>query len=278
MTPTPLDRLHRLATFPIPVYVSRGYEERGSQIADLACNALSWLAEVTGESRQPTLVIAGPDDWPHVCEMPLYGMPFSIPDKLGTSPDPATWWDEFYATVRPVVPGALGARMDATYGAPADFTALADLIITHEATHLFHQIDPVTMASEFPADWLMELFANIGMYGFVATHHPERLPLLATLAEATIAAGPAGRPLTALAHMGDSMQSNTANYVWYEFLLIALAERLWNSGGADAMVTFRRHLGHPALSESEVIDRLAEIEPEVATLVRAWPRLTPHRS
>lgn len=60
-----------------------------------------------------------------------------------------------------------------------------DLIVTHEATHLFHEIDPVTWASEFPDDWVMELFANIGMHGYLATHEPDQLPLLSVMADAT---------------------------------------------------------------------------------------------
>ena len=94
----------------------------------------------------------------------------------------------------------------ATFGDPPDFTGIADLIITHEATHLFHEIHPDTWASEFPADWVMELFANLGMHGYLATHEPDQLRLLATMAEATIDAGHDIWDLQDLALMGQSMQ------------------------------------------------------------------------
>ena len=45
-------------------------------------------------ARRPTLVVADEQDWSSVCEVPIYGMMLSIPDKLGTSPTPASRWQE----------------------------------------------------------------------------------------------------------------------------------------------------------------------------------------
>lgn len=106
---------------------------------------------------RPTLVVADAHDWPEVCEIPIYGMMFSVPGKLGTSPTPAPWWDEYLDTLRPHLGRPAAANVAATLGDPPDFTAVADLIITREATHLFHEIHPVTFASEFPSTWVMEL-------------------------------------------------------------------------------------------------------------------------
>ncbi|MGH3456704.1 hypothetical protein [Aeromicrobium sp.] len=270
-TTTAYPTLSSLEGFPFPVFVSRGSEERGNSIATRTARALTWLGQVTGRDRRPTLVVADEQDWPGVCEVPIYGMMFSIPGKLGTSPTPAPWWREYVDALRPHLSVPASTLLAQTFGDPPDFTAIADLIITHEATHLFHDIHPETWASEFPSDWVMELFANLGMHGYLATHEPEQLRLLAAMAEATTDAGNDIWDLQDLALMGESMQTSVTNYVWYEFRLIRLAEQLWNAGGEDALRDYQRLLGHPELTHEQVVDRLSQLEPSVADAIRRWP-------
>jgi hypothetical protein len=271
MTTTAYPTLASLDEFTFPVFASTGSEGRARSIASRTAHALDWLGQVTGKVRQPTLVVADEQDWPGVCEVPIYGMMFSIPDKLGTSPTPAPWWQEYLDALRPHLSEPASSAIAGTFGDPPDFTGIADLIITHEATHLFHEIHPVTWASEFPADWVMELFANLGMQGYLATHEPDQLRLLAVMADATIDAGHEIWNLQDLALMGESMQSSVTNYVWYEFRLIRLAERLWTAGGEDGLRDYQRLLGHPALTHDQVVDRLSQLEPTVADAVRGWP-------
>lgn len=271
MTTTAYPTLSPLEGFPFPVFVSRGSEERGRTIASVAAHAIDWLGQVTGKVRRPTLVVADEQDWPSVCEIPTYGMPFSIPDKLGTSPTPALWWQEYVDALQPHLSEAASTALATTFGDPPDFTGLADLIITHEATHLFHQIHPDTWASEFPSDWVMELFANLGMHGFLATHDPDRLRLLTTMADATIDAGHDIWDLQDLALMGESTRDGVTNYVWYEFRLIRLAEQLWSARGEDGLRDYQSLLGHPDLTHDQVVDRLSRLEPAVADAVRRWP-------
>lgn len=271
MTTTAYPTLSRLEGFPFPVFVSRGWDERGRTIATRTARALAWLGQVTGKDRRPTLVVADEQDWPGVCEVPVYGMMFSIPNKLGTSPSPAPWWQEYVDVLRPHLSGPAATLLARTIGDPPDFTDIADLIITHEATHLFHEIHPVTWASEFPSDWVMELFANLGMHGYLATHEPEQLQLLATMAEVTLDAGNGIWDVHDLALMGQSMRAGVGNYVWFEFRLIRLAEQLWTAGGEACLRDYQRLLGHPGLSHDQVVDRLSELEPAVADAVRRWP-------
>lgn len=273
MTPTTYPTLTALDGFPIPVYVSHGQEARGRALAGRTVQALDWLGQVTGLQRRPTLVVADEHDWPVVCEVPVYGMPFSIPGKIGTSTTPAPWWQEFLDALLPHLDPPVAADVADTFGRPPQLSGIADLIVTHEATHLFHEIHPVTFASEFPDDWVMELFANLGMYGYLATHEPDRLGLLSTMAEATVAAGAAPWPMQDLALMGMSMQASVTNYVWYQFLLIRLAERLWRTGAEQGLLDYQRLLGHPDLSPDDVMARLAELDGHVADSVRRWPHV-----
>ena len=271
MTTTAYPTLSSLEGFPFPVFVSRGSEDRGRSIACRAAHAIGWLGQVTGKVRRPTLVVADEQDWPSVCEIPIYGVPFSTPGKLGTSPTPALWWQEYVDALQPHLSGSASTGIATIFGDPPDFTGLADLIITHEATHLFHEIHPDTWASEFPFDWVAELFANLGMHGYLATHEPDQLRLLRTMADATIDAGHEIWGMRDLALMVESMQASVTNYVWYEFRLIRLAERLWTAGGEDGLRDYQRLLGHPDLTHHQVVDRLSRLEPEVADAVRRWP-------
>jgi len=271
MTTTAYTTLSSLEGFPFPVFASLGSEDRARSIASRTAHALDWLGQVTGKVRRPTLVVADEQDWPRVCEVPIYGMMFSVPDKLGTSPTPAAWWHEYLTGLRPHLEEPASTAIADTFGVPPDFTGIADLIITHEATHLFHDIHPVTWASEFPDDWVMELFANLGMHGYLATHEPDQLRLLTIMVEATIEAGNGVWDLQDLALMGQSMQTSVTNYVWYQFRLIRLAEQLWTAGGEDGFRDYQRLLGHPELTQDQVLDRLSELEPTVADAVRRWP-------
>lgn len=271
MTTTAYPTLSSLEGFPFPVFASRGSEDRGRSIAARTARALDWLGQVTGKVRRPTLVVADAHDWASVCEIPIYGMMFSIPDKLGTSPTPAAWWQEYVDALRPHLSETASTAIAATFGDPPDFTGIADLIITHEATHLFHEIHPVTWASEFPAEWVMELFANLGMHGYLATHEPDQLRLLAALTEATIDAGNGIWDLQDLALMGESMQTSVTNYVWYQFRLIRFAEQLWTAGQEDGLRDYQQLLGHPELTRDQVVDLLSRLEPAVADAVRRWP-------
>ena len=271
MTTLAYSSLTALPDFPFPVFVSRGSEERGRFIATRAARTIDWLGQVTGKSRHPVLVVADERDWPDVCEVPIYGMPFSIPDKLGTSPTPGAWWQQYLDTLRPHLGRPASTDLVNTFGDPPDFTGIADLIISHEATHLFHEIHPDTWASEFPADWVMELFANLGMHGYLATNEPDHLRLLTAMTEATIDAGPDVWDLQELALMGRSMQVSVTNYVWYEFRLIRFAGQLWDSNGPQGLLDYQRLLGDRALSHDQVLERLSRLDPGVAEAVRRWP-------
>ncbi|CRK57626.1 hypothetical protein [Alloactinosynnema sp. L-07] len=271
MTETTNPNLVALDGYAMPVLASAGSQERARVIAARTGRALSWLERSLRRRPLFTLYVLDEQDWPAVSDVPIYGMPQSVPGKIVTSPQPAGWWQEYLDALRPHLPPEMLADLARVFGDPADFTTMADLVAVHELTHLFHEIHPVTWASEFPADWVMELFANIGMHGYVATHEPQLLPLPVTLAAAARAAGAQPWPLRELAAMGASMQTSVPNYVWFEFMLIGFAESIWNTGGIDAMLAFQQTLGQPTLSPEAVVHRLTAIDPAVAEAVRAWP-------
>lgn len=270
MTETQID-LVPIDGFAMPVLVSPGHEQRGRSIAALADRAYTWLAAATDRRPPFTLYVVDRDDWDSVAEIPLYGMPQTFPGKVITSPEPADWWVEYVRELHPHLPPTTRTQITKAFGDPPDFTTLADLVVTHEVTHLFHEIDPITWASEFPADWVMELFANVGMWGFLAEHDPHQLELLSAMTAAARAVDPEIWAMQDLASMGQSMENGVSNYLWYEFRLIGLAESIWSAGGTQAMLTFQRTLGDPMLDSEAVAERLGLIDPDSAHAIRQWP-------
>jgi hypothetical protein len=272
MNTTPYPTLTKLDGFPFAVYASSGSVDRGRELAALVDASRQWLLASTGRPAPlPDLVVADEDDWPEVCEIPIYGMPFSIPGKLGASPTPGAWWQRYLDTVALHLDAGERSALRAVLHGPDSVRDLADLILVHETAHFFHQIDPVTWASEFPSDWVMELFANLAMYGYVASEQPDQLPLLTALVPATRKVPGQAWPFHELGLMTESMRADVLHYVWYEFRLIGLAQVLWDVGGPDVLARFHEALGRPELTPEEVVRRLDRLAPAVADEVRRWP-------
>ena len=162
-------------------------------------------------------------------------------------------------------------RLRAVYGDPPDLgSRFADLVIAHELTHLFHEFDEASGDTDFPRLWLAELFANIGFYGYVAEIEPDQLPVLEAICELSAAAGSQLWPVRALNRMGDGLAEGPLNYIWFEFLLILIAKRL-APGAADAFTAFRDTLRDATLSDDQILDRLADIDPNIAVAAQQWP-------
>ena len=265
--------LIRLDGFAFATYVSAGEEARGRQVAERTARVLDWLSAQFGEPRSTTLFVVGPADWDRVAAIPLYGMPHAVHDRVVTSTAPAPFWREYLDRIAPALSAGDLARLRSVYGDPPDLGChFADLVVAHELTHLFHDFDEATGETDFPRLWLAELFANIGFYGYIADNEPEQLPALETICELSRAAGPDPWPVQELNHMGDGLADGPANYIWFEFLLILIAKRIWQTGAASALVDFRTRLRSPALTDAEILERLDEIHPDVAKAVQRWPR------
>lgn len=271
------DRHHGLARvdgFEFAVYASEGAEERAREIGERASRALAWLTETFGERRDVELFVVGQSDWDQVADVPIYGMPQTFGNRLTVSPDPAGFWQDAVDLFWPDLSDVTKDAVHRVYGdPPAVGRRFADLVVAHELTHLFHEYDEVTQRLDFPRLWLAELFASIGMYGYLATVEPQELPAAATICHAAREILPGRMPVTALDDMERTFEFGPEYYVIYEFLLLALAERIWNVAGVAALRGFHTGLRNSDLGDEEILAALERIHPEVGRLVRAWPDL-----
>ncbi len=240
-------------------------------MAERAERALHWLATLFGPEPTPPLYVVGPEDWNRVARVPVYGLPHTFPDRTVVSTTPASFWRDYTDVLNPLLTEAGTVGLLDVYGDPPDLGAeFPDLLVVHELTHLYHAYDEATDTTDFPRLWLAELFANIGLYGYVTEVEPAKLPLVEAISHASYSAGPQPWTVQDLNHMAASLAEGPLNYCWFEFMLIRLAQQIWELGGSAAFAQVHDTLRKP-LTDDEILSRLADIHPDIAATVRQWP-------
>ena len=264
----------RIEGFPFPVWASAGTEGRAREIGKRTSQALGWLANVFGEGRNLELAVAGRSDWERVADVPVYGMPQAFGNRVTLSPDPAEFWQEAVDLLWPDLSESTRDSLRGVYGDPPDVGGrLADLIAVHELTHLYHEYDEATGRMDFPRLWLAELFASIGMYGYIAEEEPEQLPTVSAIARATREIRREHMPVIELRDMERTFEFGAVFYVLYQFLLIGLAERIWEGSAMGGLREFRDRLRNPEMTDAEIVATLSGIHPDASRIVRSWPDL-----
>ncbi|MFC5927778.1 hypothetical protein [Micromonospora vulcania] len=262
--------LEPLDGFPFPVFVSAGGTARGQAVAQRAARTVAWLDRVVGMPETPPLFVVGTGEWDQVASIPLYGMPHVESDRIVVGQEPAPFWDSVTGAITPLLAPAGLRRLHQVYGDPIDLGPFADLLVSHELTHLAHG----PSWPEGPvAFWVKELAANLGLQGYVTEVEPSETTRLETIFEVTWAAAPQGHwPVRDLPRMAQSLDDDGANYVWFEFGLQVLARRLWQVAGATALQRVVDALRGSTYDLPGVLSLLRELDPAVARSVLDWPR------
>lgn len=263
-----------LAGAPVPVRVSEGFQTQASQIAAMVVRARDWATSVLGMAPTFAIDVAAPDDWAEVAPPALaYGLPHTNDegDRLVVGAEPAGF---FGATVRDYLPhtdAPTRRQLQQAYGHDLDLGPFVDAIIVHELGHLYHQQVPF----EFPRLWLMELFANLVMVGYLHDCEADMLPGVQAYAHAAVQAAPALYPRRSLDTMAAPPDVSPETYVWYQMVLIAGACQLWRQAGPDGLRAIHTSFRNVELDLGTIRSRLAEISPAAAQIVDDWPTLRP---
>jgi hypothetical protein len=142
-----------------------------------------------------------------------------------------------------------------------------DQFLVHELVHLFcEQVE----LREAPL-WVVELFCNLGMVGYLVECEPASLPLLRAAVEASAQLPVSDLAVTALDRMEEAFEAGPLDFGWYIMRLTALADRLWSAAGPavyPAMYDMLRRLGGP-LGVADV----EALSPAVAPLLGEWPQV-----
>lgn len=251
--------------FPFAVSASGGSEERASALASRAASALDWHAEQLGWRPELRLSVADDDDWPEVAPVPIYGVPQTWGDHTIVAAGDSPLFAEVSADLLAHAPPALADRLRDTYGDPPVLLGYFDQFLPHELVHLFCEQVPVAPAPL----WIVELFCNLGMVGYLATCEPDALPLLRAATDASAHIPISERPVHDLDDMERSFDAGQLAFGWYILRLTALADRLWHDAGARLYRAFYDRLRHA----DEPFDRadLEALDPTVAPALAAWP-------
>jgi hypothetical protein len=264
--------LQGLEGFSFPAFFSPDSQAQAAAIAGRCQRALDWLADIFVERPPLTLIVAGQRDWQRVALIPLYGMPHAFPGVIVTGTEPSGFWHDYAHTLLADLPPHGRQRLTAIYGdPPALGERLADLIVVHELTHLFHDYDEQTGLTDFPRLWLAELFANLALHGYVSENEPDQLIALQTICRLTWDAPATRWPVRDLNRMEASFANGPLNYVWFQLRLLVIAEAMWQANGVQALSAFRGTLTARDLTDAEILDAITAIAPKAATALRHWP-------
>ena len=255
------------------VAASEGAEEQAGRIAAMVERARDWSSPILGMTPAFRLQVSGSADWLAVAAAPglTYGLPHTSDegDRLIVGAEPA---DFFAATARSYMPHADCSTRQAlvrAYGVALDLGAFVDAIVVHELGHLYHQQVPF----EFPRLWLMELFANLVMVGYIHEVEPGLVPGIEAYASAAVQSSDALYPGSRLDDMTAPPRSSAETYVWYQMVLIAGACALWRAAGADGLRGLHSRFRDPDLDLPTIHARLAEIDHRASRVVDDWPNL-----
>ncbi|MGW1530368.1 hypothetical protein [Streptomyces sp. NPDC002159] len=262
--------LEVLDGFPFPVFVSPGGALQGRIVAERAERTLGWLKRAVTLPKTPPLFVVGPEHWDQVAEIPLYGMPHVDLDRIVVGLQPAAFWPAVVNAIMPVIDAAGLKRLRRVYGDGIDLAPFADLLVSHELSHLTH-LEADWESEPSVAFWLSELAANLGLHGYVHEVEPEHAATLETAFEVTWAAPNGHWRVRDLLAMEDSLNGDGSNYVWFEFGLQVLAKRLWQTTGVMALQRVVAALRGPSLGFDQVVELLTELDPSVSAAVLFWP-------
>ena len=254
--------LDSLSGFPFEVRTSASTREQAGLLADRCARAYAYLGEMLAFHPRCALVVLNRADWSERASDPLYGMPYYHAGNLFVAGEPS----DLVARLEEVAgsaPPAAARELDQVYGTGADrLASFADLIIVHELAHAFHDGVPFV----FPRSWLMELFADMALYAFVAAKEPDRRLQCETLPRVTLEhrlIKPVARDLRYFEAYYPRIEPLT--YVWYQFRFTMMAKDLVDAAGPDML---RRLWDSFALSDEQLGGVLGD---RVHPMAGRWP-------
>lgn len=237
---TPYAALQRLDRFTLPIFTSVEIADKAMGMATRFVHAHAFLSDQFAIGPDVGLVILSPADWPRYAHaaFPQYGLTHYDHGRqmVITGISVGDFRQPALAAIQRLAPAHLPA-LSQVYGQPAggiDLTSHVDLYVVHDLGHACH----LHRDYWFPRRWLMEYFADLCTYTYIATHEPEQLPALQTFPQAMQAIPTAHWSLRTLqdfdAYYGKAEMS-VENYLWFHGHLFAVAQQEYQRAGLQAL-------------------------------------------
>jgi hypothetical protein len=257
--------LASLPGFPFEVRTSASTREQAGRLADRCARAYSYLGEMLAFRPRCALVVLNRADWSERASNPLYGMPYYNAGNLFLAGEPSDLVARL-EEVASTAPPAGAEVLDRVYGTGAGrLVPFADMLIVHELAHAFHSGVP----SVFPRSWLMELFADMALYAFVAAEEPDQRLHLEALPQVALEyrlLKPVARDLRYFEAFYPYIEPLT--YVWYQFRFTMMAKGVVDAAGPDVL---RRLWDAFALSDEQLAGVLGRrVHPAAGQWLASW--------
>jgi hypothetical protein len=275
-----LDRyadLQRLDTSILPIIASPGLAASAEHFAARFERAFRFLSATLNIAPAVGLAVLSAADWPRYAAIPIYAVThYDYPRRMVvTAAESGTFWRPAIDFVQAHAPKILD-DLRAVYGRPDGSIDLAKHIalwITHDLGHAFH----LHAEYWFPRRWLMEYFADLCSYTYIAAVEPEQLPALETFMRALHAVEARHLPYHTWSEFERLYGDETfglENYLWYHGHLYASAKRAYQAAGVQVLVRMWQGCvlaDVREISDDQLANLLDQIQPELAQMLRAWP-------
>jgi len=260
--------LASLSGFPFEVRTSASTREQARRLADRCGRAYSYLGEMLAFRPRCALLVLNRADWSERASNPSYAMPYYDAGNLFLTGEPSdliAWLEELASSAPP----AAAQELDQVYGTGSDrLMPFADMLVVHELAHAFHDGVPFV----FPRSWLMELFADMALYAFVAAEEPDRRLHFETLPRVALEhrlLKPVARDLRYFEAFYPNIEPLT--YVWYQFRFTMMAKGLIDAAGPNVL---RRLWDAFALSDEQLAGALGgRVHPMAGQWLASWDEL-----
>jgi hypothetical protein len=259
--------LDSLPGFPFEVRTSASTREQAGLLAGRCARAYTYLAELLAFRPRCALVVLNRADWAERASNPSYVMPYYNAGNLFLTGEPSGL-TAFLEGATDAAPPAAARELEQIYGTGADrLMPFADMLVVHELAHAFHDGVPFV----FPRSWLMELFADMALYAFVAAEEPDRRLDFETLPRVALEYGllkPVARDLRYFEAFYPYIEPLT--YVWYQFRFTMMAKGVVDAAGPDVL---RRLWEAFAFSDERLAGVLGDrVHPEAGEWLASWDR------
>jgi hypothetical protein len=266
-----------LAGFPFPVQSSPDLVEHARRLAERFERAYGFLRQTLAVDPQVGLRVLSASDWPVHAHPAFtdYGLTHFDPTQamVITGGPGSTFWRAFVDAIAAAVPDLLG-ELQAVYGqadGQIDLARHIETWIVHDLGHACH----IRLDYWFPRVWLMEFFADLCLYSYLASNEPAYLPALETLPRVLSRISPDHVRYHTLPDFdAQYIKLDLTNYLWYHGHLFETARKAYAAGGTGVLERLWQTFALANLrevSDAELAGMLQQVQPEIAQMLRGWP-------
>jgi hypothetical protein len=264
--------LRVLSPFPFPVQSSPDLVEHTQLLAQRFERARDFLQQTLAVTPQVGLRVLSAADWPVYAHPAFadYGLTHFDPVQgmvITGGPD-STFWHAFVDAIAAEPDLLEGLR--ATYGRAdrqIDLTRHIEWWIVHDLGHACH----AHLDYWFPRVWLMEFFADLCLYSYLASNEPAYLPALETFPRVLSRLSPAHVRYHTL-HDFDTqyIKLELTNYLWFHGHLFEAARKAYAGGGNSTLSRLWQTFALAnvrEVSDTELARLLQQVQPEIAQIM-----------